>query len=123
MEDVIDALELAGPLQRQDVEGLLDDAQAGRVTTRVATDRAERRIADVEAAVAEDDLVADVDEGRGERAGLGIRGAEQVVRQALGGLGADPGQAREGIDEPRDRFDERGGHARTTTGPGSSGRR
>jgi len=76
VEDVVEALELAGPLQGEDVEGLLDDTQAKDIPGRVAADRAERRVADVEASVAEDDLVADVDEGGGEGSGLGVRGAE-----------------------------------------------
>ena len=42
MEDVVEALELAGPLEGQDVERLLDDAQAALVATRVAADRAGR---------------------------------------------------------------------------------
>src|SRR4029078_2825138 len=57
VEDVVEALELPGPLQGEHVERLLDHAQARRVAARVATDRAERLVADVEAAVTEDDLV------------------------------------------------------------------
>ena len=89
VEDVVEALELARPLEGEDVERLLDDAQAGLVAARVAADRTERLIADVEAAVAEDDLVADVDERRGERARLGVLGPQQVEGQPLGGLRAD----------------------------------
>ncbi len=89
MEDVVAALELAGPLEGQDVERLLDDAQPGRVACRVAADRAQRRIADVEAQVAEDDLVADGDESRRQRPSLGVRRPQQVVRESLGGLRSD----------------------------------
>ena len=84
MQDVVDALELAGPLQRQDVERLLDDAQPGLVAAGVAADRAERRVADVEAPIAEDDLVADVDQGRREGAGFGVRALEAGGRSAAG---------------------------------------
>ena len=89
MEDVVDAAELAGPLEGQDVERLLDDAQPRLVAAGVAADRAQRRVADVEAALAEHDLLADRDERGGERPRLGVRGAEEVVGQALGGLRAD----------------------------------
>ena len=38
-------------------------------------------------------------------------------RVALGRLGADPGQARECLDQAGDRFDEDRGHARSPTSP------
>ncbi len=72
------------------------------VAARVAADRTERLVADVEAPIAEDDLVADVDQRRGQGARLGIGRAQQVEGQALRGLGPDPGQARERFDEPGD---------------------
>ena len=112
VEDVVEALELAGPLEGEDVERLLDDAQPGRVAARVAADRAERLVADVEAALAEDDLVADVDEGRGQRPRLGIRAPEEVEGQALGRLRADARQARERLDQAGDRLDDGAGHRR-----------
>ena len=110
MEDVVQALELASPLQGEHVEGLLHHAQPTTVPTWIAADRAERSVADVEAAVAEHDLVADVHEGGRERPGLAVRRAEEVVGQALGGLGPHPGQAGEGLDEAGDRFDQGRGH-------------
>ncbi len=111
-------LNSAGPLEGEDVERLLDDAQPALVPARVAADRAQLLVADVEAALAEDDLVADVDEGRRQRPGLGVGGAEQVVGQALRGLGSDARQARERFDQPRDGLDEGRGHAPITS-PGS----
>ena len=95
VQDVIEALELARPLEREDVERLLDDAQARLVAARVPADRAERGVADVEAPIAEHDLVADVDQRRRQRPGLRVGRAQQVVGQALRGLGPDAGQARE----------------------------
>ena len=106
MEDVVEALELAGPLEGEDVERLLDDAQPRCVAARVAADRAERRVADVEAALAEDDLVADGDERGGQRPRLGVGRAEEVVGQPLGGLRADAGQPGERLDQPRDGLDD-----------------
>ena len=107
VEDVVEALELGRPLEREHVERLLDDAQPALVAARVAADRAQRLVADVEAALAEDDLVAHGDERRGERPRLRVGRAQQVVGQALGGLRADAGQAGERLDEPGDGLDER----------------
>ena len=89
MEDVVDAVELAGALEREDVEWLLDDAQAGAVAAGVPADRAQRRVADVEAALAEDDLLAHRDEGGGQRACLGVGRSQEVIGQSLRRLGAD----------------------------------
>ena len=110
MQDVVEPLELPGALEGEHIERLLDDAQPGLVATRVPTDRTERGIADVEALVAEHDLVPDGDEGRRQRPCLRVRGAEQVVGQALGGLGSDARQARERLDEARDGLDQGGRH-------------
>ena len=118
VEDVVEALELGRALEREDVERLFHDAQPALVPAAVATDRAQLLVADVEAALAEDDLVADVDEGRRQRPRFGVGRAEQVVGQALRGLRADAGQAPERFDEPRDGLDEEGRHAPVTS-PGS----
>ena len=123
MEDVVEALELGRPLEREDVERLLDHAQLEHVARLVAADRAERRVADVEAALAEHDLVAHGDERRGERPGIRVGGAQEVVGQALGGLGPDARQARERLDQASDGFDQRSRHASTVTCPGCAGHR
>ena len=111
VQHVVAAPQDARPLQRQDVERLLDDAQAVVVASGVEADGAPRPGADVEAPVAEHDLVPDRDQRRREGTGLAVRGAQQVVGQPLRGLGPDAGQSRERLDEAGDRFDERG-HAR-----------
>src|SRR3954447_19736530 len=77
VEDVIAAPELARPLEGEDVERLLDHAQASSVAARVAADRAQRLVADVEALVAEDDLLPHGDERGRERPGLRIGRAEE----------------------------------------------
>ncbi len=105
MEHVVATLEGAGALERQHVERLLDDAEAVVVAHRVAAERAEGAGADVEAALAEDDVVAHGDERGRQGSGLRIGRAQQVVGQPLGGLRSDAGQAREGLDEARDRRD------------------
>jgi hypothetical protein len=118
MEDVVQALEFAGSFEGEDVERLLNDAQPSLVAARVATDGAQLLVADVEAALTEDDLVPDVDERRGQRPRLRVRCSKQVVGQALRCLRPDPGQAPEGFDETSDWLDEGSRHAPVTS-PGS----
>ena len=72
MEDVVAAANDARPLERQDVERFLDDAQPVLVAPLVEADRAERTGADVEADLAVDDLVAHGDERRGQAARLSV---------------------------------------------------
>src|SRR5438552_11327640 len=57
VEDVVQALELAGPLEGEHVERLLDDTEPGLVPARGGADAAHRRGADVEAALAAHDPV------------------------------------------------------------------
>ena len=124
VQDVVPAPELPRPLDGEDVERLLHHAHPAVVAAGIAADRAERRVADVEAAVAEDDLVADGDQRAGERAGLRVGGAQEVVGEPLRRLGADPGQARERLDQARDGLDDGAGHGRTVSrGRGCAGRR
>jgi hypothetical protein len=111
VQDVVSTLELAGSVQGEHVQRFLDDAQPALVPTRIAADGTQRLIADVEAALAEHDLIAYGDESRGEASGFGVGRAKQVVGQALSGLWPDPRESPEGLDEARDRLDERGGHA------------
>ena len=87
---MVEALELTGPLKGQDVEGLFDDTQPALVPDGIAADRAERRVADVETALAEDDLIPNGDKGGRQLPRLRIGGAEEVEGQPLGGLGSDP---------------------------------
>ncbi len=93
VKDVVAALERAGALDGQDVERLLDHAQAGVVARRIGADGAQRTGADVEARLAVHDLFANGDEGGGQHPCLSLRGPQQVVCQPLSRLGADAGQA------------------------------
>ena len=86
VEHVVETLELGRALEGEHIERLFDDTQPALVPASVATDRAQLLVADVEAALAEDDLVANVDEGRGQRPGFRVGRAEQVVGQPLRGL-------------------------------------
>jgi hypothetical protein len=54
-EDVVKASELACPLDRQQIDGLLDDADQGVVTARVQADRADLVLGQVAALPAEAD--------------------------------------------------------------------
>ena len=119
MEHVVEALELAGPLEGQHVERLLDHAQPGRVARRVAADRAERRSLMLKQRSQKTTCVADGDERGGQRPSLRLGGAQQVERQPLGGLRPDPGQPRERLDEPGDGLDQRGRPRWAPTCPGS----
>src|SRR5205809_933179 len=76
----------------------------------VASPSSEGLVADVEAAIARNDLVAVDDEGCGQGPGRRNGRPQQVVREALGGLRADARQARECLDQPGHRFDQRGRH-------------
>ena len=105
VEDVVTAAEGAGPLEGEDVERLLDHAQPVVVARGSRQIGQSGPVADVEAALAEDDLVAHGDERRREGTRLAVGRAQQVVGQPLGGLGPDAGQAREGLDQPGDRLD------------------
>jgi len=105
VKHVVAALEGTRSLERQDVQRLLDDAQARVVAHGVGADGAQRSRADIEATLAEDDVVADRDERGREGASFRVRSAQEVVRQPLCGLGPDARQARKGLDEPGNRLD------------------
>src|SRR5215207_10131416 len=92
-EDVVAAAELAGPLDRHDVLGLLDHADQCEVATRVAADPALRLLRDVAADLTEFDLLLHLHEHVREPAYVGLVGGEQVERDALCGLRTDAGQA------------------------------
>ena len=82
-----------GPLCPICSDPMRDDAQPRVITPGVGADPAQRAGADVEAALAEDDVVPYRHERRRERAGLRVRSAQQVIRQPLRRLGADARQA------------------------------
>src|SRR3954452_14877130 len=77
-EDVVPAAVLVGALDRDDVAGLLHDADQRRVAALVLADRAERALGEVEADLAEGDLLLDVPDRLGERVRVLRRGAEDV---------------------------------------------
>ena len=112
MQHVVEPLELAGPLQREHVQRLLDDAQPRGISAGVGADGTYGLLANIEAALAEHDLLSDRYQRRGEGARFRFGSAQQVVRQPLGCLRPDARQSRERFDEPSDRLDEGCRHGR-----------
>ena len=87
------------PLERDDVDGLLDDAHDRAVAPRVGADHAELLLGQVAAVAAEVHALLHLADRLGERERLLRRHGEQVERQPLRGARADPGQARQLRDE------------------------
>src|SRR5690606_32893704 len=94
-EHVVEALELARALDGGDILRLLDDADRGGGTTRVAADGAALLLGHVAADLAEPHLVAHLDEYLGEAGHVEGLGLQDVERDALGGLRADAGEPAE----------------------------
>ena len=103
VEHVIDTAKEVGALDREHVEGLLDDADEPGVALVRLADRARVRLGDVEARAAVAEVRLHAPDGRSQRLSVPIRGAEDVIREPLRGLRSDPGELRELVDEPRER--------------------
>ena len=88
-EDVVAAAELVRALDRDDVAGLLDDADQRRVAALVLADAAARALGEVEADLAQPDALLDLADRLGERervlgrrrAGCGTPGAGRCARR------------------------------------------
>ena len=91
-------------LDRDDVAGLLDDADHARVAALVGADPAARAVGEVEADLAQADALLDLADRLGERGGVLRRRAQDVQRQALRRARADPRQLAELGDQPVDRW-------------------
>ena len=101
-EHVVGPPELAGPLDRHDVLGLLDDADLRLVASRVGADPAELRLGDVAAARTEADRRLDLGEDGRQPGDLLRVGAQQMERDPLGRLRADPRKSPQLVDEVLD---------------------
>src|SRR5581483_9901423 len=101
-EDVVEPAELVRPLERHDVDRLLDDADEGVVAPLVEADAAELLLGQVAALAAEADALLDLLERRRERERLLLRPLEDVEGEALRRPRADPGQAGQLRDEVLD---------------------
>jgi len=98
-EDVVEAAELARPLDREKVDGLLDDADQRVVAPCIAADRAHLFLREVAALVAKADPFLHVFDRRGERERFVLRPLEQVEREPVGRPRPDPRKAGELRDE------------------------
>ena len=107
-EHVVAAAVLVRALDRDHVAGLLDHADQRRVAALVGADRAARALGEVEADLAEADLVLDVADRVGERVGVLRRRAQHVERQPLGGAVADAGELAQLGDQALERRGEQG---------------
>src|SRR5215218_108403 len=101
-EHVVAAAELLGPLDRDQVAGLLDHADQARVAPRVPADAAEVALGHVPADAAEVDPGLDLLDGPCQALGVGRLDLEQVEGDPLGALGPDPGQPAELVDQVLD---------------------
>ena len=102
-EHVVAAAELPGPLDRDDVLGLLDDADHREVAAWVPADPALLLLGDVAADRAEPDLVLDLGQRSHQPSNIDRIGGEQVERDPLGALRADAGKPAELVDQVLDR--------------------
>ena len=98
-KDVVQTAVLTGALDGDDVLGLLDDTDHRLVPARVAAVLTLLVGGDVEADVTEPGLLLDLTQRIRQRADLLVRSVQDVEGDALGALGADARQLRQGIDE------------------------
>ena len=103
-------------LDRDHVAGLLDHADQPGVAARVLAELAARALGQVEAHLAQADLLGDLADGVGERERLVVVGAQQVERKPLGRPGADARQLAQLGDEPLDRRGVQGATCRAGRG-------
>src|SRR5205807_1302589 len=107
VEHVVHAFELAGALDGEDIERLLDHAYDLALPLVGRADRARVRLRDVEA----DRAIAEIGLHRahrgGERLRVPRRRAEDVIGEALRRLGSDARELAELVDESRERTRER----------------
>ena len=99
-EHVVEAVVGVGALERDDVDGLLDDADRRVVAPRVEADRARLLLGQVPALAAEADALLHLRERRGERERLLGRPLQDVEREPLRRPLPDsrqPGQLRDEV--------------------------
>ena len=96
---MVQAAELVCALDRHHVLGLFDDADRGAIPPRVAADPAGLGLGDVEADLAETDLLRDLTQRVREALHVGLVGLQDVEGNSLGALRADAGQPAQFVDE------------------------
>jgi hypothetical protein len=97
---VIAASELVRAFDRDHVRRLLDHADHLRIAALVGADPATRSVREVEAGLAQPDLLLDLGDRARERERLLVAYAEQMERQPLRRAAADTGQLRQLGDQP-----------------------
>src|SRR6185312_7019916 len=102
-EHVVEPAVFVGALDRDHVGRLLDHADQGAVAVGVGANPAERALGEVEALLAEPDLLLHFADRFAEREGLFVGRPQQMEGEPLGGPLADPRQSRELGDEARER--------------------
>ena len=107
---MVEAAELVRPLERDDVDRLLDDADDRAVAPRVRADVAELLLGEVSALAAEANARLDLLDRAGELDGVLGACGEEMEGQPLRGPATDSRQLRELGDEVLDRRAE---HARS----------
>jgi len=101
-EDVVEAAVLRRPLERDQVDGLLDDADGGAVAPGIEADRAQLVFGQVPALAAETHAFLHLFDRARERQRLFLLGLEDVEREPLRGAAADSRQACQLRDEVLD---------------------
>jgi len=109
-EDVVEAAELRGSLERDHVDRLFDDADDRVVAPRVGADRAHLFLGEVAALTTEADTLLDVLECGSERERFVLRALQDVEREPLGRPRPDPGKPAQLRDEVLDRGAEHAAH-------------
>ena len=103
MQHMVEPVVLPGALHDHDVVGLLQHTDGGVVAVGIAADGAARAFGNVVAQLAELDGAAHRRDGSGELLGFFEGHAEKVKGDALGGFGADAGQAFQLVHQARHR--------------------
>src|SRR5262245_60316871 len=83
-EHVVEPAVLRRPLERDEVDRLLDDADDGAVAARVAEDLADVLLGQVPALAAETDSLLDLLDRERERIRFFLGDAEEMERESLG---------------------------------------
>ncbi len=99
VEDVIDTVVVARPLDGSDVGWLLEYADQALIACRICAVVAGIDVGDVVADGAEAKVSLELLDGMSESASVFIAATEDVKRQALRGLGADTGELAKLFDQ------------------------
>jgi hypothetical protein len=98
---MISAVEVARLLDGRDVSGFLDYAHKALIPRGAAAIDAGINVSNVIADGAQPQVGLHVAHRCGESLGVGVAGAQNMKRQTLRALAADPRQLLEFVDEPR----------------------